>query len=354
MADDLRRFMDGQPILARRPSLRERAVRWSRRHRAALGAALALLLVGFAGLLTAFVALWNEQARTKAALVEAEKQQRLAEENFTRAWRGASEMLMKLDPPSGNPPHIDKDLREKIIERGLNFFRAFIDESNPDPAVRFQSSKAYEQIARVYCSQHDIAKCRAAMDKSIALLESLMAEYPERDLYRRALIGERYLMGLLYKSLGHQRESREQYLRTIQLCRLTATLDVSAETMNTCGWIFVDCPDELLREPDLAVTLAEKAVTMQPQRAEFWNTLGVAYCRKGDWTKACTSLEQSMKLGGGGPHDWFFLAMASHQLGEVERAREWRDKAVHRLDAIEAKPEELLRYRAEIDSILGP
>ena len=35
MADDLRRFLEGGPILARRPNLRERTVRWSQRHRTA-------------------------------------------------------------------------------------------------------------------------------------------------------------------------------------------------------------------------------------------------------------------------------------------------------------------------------
>ena len=42
---------------------------------------------------------------------------------------------MQLDDPSGDAPHIDPLLRKKLIEKGLSFFRAFIDENNPDPAV---------------------------------------------------------------------------------------------------------------------------------------------------------------------------------------------------------------------------
>src|SRR5262249_26121375 len=49
-ADDLRRFLDDQPIKARRPSLWQRARRWSRRHRAlvasvAVGLAVAAALL---------------------------------------------------------------------------------------------------------------------------------------------------------------------------------------------------------------------------------------------------------------------------------------------------------------------
>jgi tetratricopeptide (TPR) repeat protein len=355
MADDLRRFLDGQPILGRRPGLRERAVRWSQRHRTALAAALGVLLLGVAGLLTALVVLWNEQARTKAAADEAEKQRRRAEDSFDRALDGAAKMLMQLDASSGDSPHIDPTLRKKLIEKGLSFFQDFIDEDNPDPAVRFQSSKAYKEIASVYCSVHDAANCRAAMEKSFALLEGLIGEFPEQDLYRRALISKRYLMGLYYKSLGQRSEAREQFLRMVQLCRLTAELDVSTETMNTCGWFLVDCPDETLRDPDLAVELAEKAVTREPEQAKYWNTLGVARYRKGDWAKARAALEQSVERSGeGNPHDWFFLALACRRLGETERAREWREKAVRWMDACPEKAEDLLRYRAEADDLLGP
>jgi tetratricopeptide (TPR) repeat protein len=45
LADDLRRFLDDKPIRARRPSLRQVAGRWARRHRAAVWAAAAVLLV---------------------------------------------------------------------------------------------------------------------------------------------------------------------------------------------------------------------------------------------------------------------------------------------------------------------
>jgi tetratricopeptide (TPR) repeat protein len=45
LADDLRRFLDDKPIRARRPSLRQVAGRWARRHRAVVWAAAAVLLV---------------------------------------------------------------------------------------------------------------------------------------------------------------------------------------------------------------------------------------------------------------------------------------------------------------------
>ncbi len=80
LADDLRRFLDDQPIRARRPSLAQRLVRWSRRHQAAVRAAGAAAVVVLAVLSWA---LWDTAARrgrtgeaVAQALEEADRFQR--------------------------------------------------------------------------------------------------------------------------------------------------------------------------------------------------------------------------------------------------------------------------------------
>jgi serine/threonine protein kinase/Flp pilus assembly protein TadD len=50
LADDLRRFLADEPIRARRPSLRERARKWARRHRAAVASAMLAMLVALTSL----------------------------------------------------------------------------------------------------------------------------------------------------------------------------------------------------------------------------------------------------------------------------------------------------------------
>jgi hypothetical protein len=83
LADDLRRFLNDEPVRARRPSLVQRARKWGRRHRAvvvATGVVLALALVLLGG-----AAGWLLQRRAAA---EAEAQRALAEaEDYTRQAR---------------------------------------------------------------------------------------------------------------------------------------------------------------------------------------------------------------------------------------------------------------------------
>lgn len=73
MADDLTRFLASEPILARRPSLAEKASRWSRRHHRLMIAGGALLVVIALFLAGGMAILWKEQQRSQAAFFKAQE-----------------------------------------------------------------------------------------------------------------------------------------------------------------------------------------------------------------------------------------------------------------------------------------
>jgi WD40 repeat protein/serine/threonine protein kinase len=59
LADDLRRYLEDKPIQAKRPSLRQRAVKWARRHKTVVRAALAVLFLGLAGVSVSTALIWQ-------------------------------------------------------------------------------------------------------------------------------------------------------------------------------------------------------------------------------------------------------------------------------------------------------
>ena len=126
---------------------------------------------------------------------------------------------------------------------------------------------------------------------------------------------------------------------------------------NTLAWILATCPDPQLRNGPEAVELAQKAVKETPDEGRYWNTLGVAHCRVGNWEAAVTALKKSMERGGGGSIDWFFLAMAQWNLGEKEVARKWYDQAVEWMETKrpgnDSGNAERARFRAEAAALLG-
>ena len=69
-------------------------------------------------------------------------------------------------------------------------------------------------------------------------------------------------------------------------------------------------------------------MSLKPENWMFWNTLGVAAYRAGDWKEAEEALEKSMGLNKGGEAaDWFFLAMTRRRQGRPDEARQWFDRA---------------------------
>jgi len=85
LADDLRRVLEHKPIHARRPTVLQRAAKWSRRHKGAVASVATLLLMAVGGLAVSTVLIWREKARTERALEEAEGQRQRAETALVEA-----------------------------------------------------------------------------------------------------------------------------------------------------------------------------------------------------------------------------------------------------------------------------
>jgi tetratricopeptide (TPR) repeat protein/serine/threonine protein kinase len=122
------------------------------------------------------------------------------------------------------------------------------------------------------------------------------------------------------------------------------------------AWLLATCPEAAVRDPARAVELANGTLAIVLQGGAFWNTLGVARYRAGDWKAALEALnkcvEQSPGLGVPGS-TYYFLAMTHHQLGNKEEARKWYDKAGAGMEKNQPKNEELRRFREEAAEVLG-
>src|SRR5262249_14183201 len=84
LADDLRRYLEDKPIRARRPTLLEKSVKWSRRHSSVVASAAALLVLTVVGLSIGMLILGQEQRQTARNL-------KLARANQARADQSAAE-----------------------------------------------------------------------------------------------------------------------------------------------------------------------------------------------------------------------------------------------------------------------
>jgi serine/threonine protein kinase/tetratricopeptide (TPR) repeat protein len=130
---------------------------------------------------------------------------------------------------------------------------------------------------------------------------------------------------------------------------------------NSLAWVLATHADPKLRDPVGAMAMAKIAVELSPKVGTYWNTLGAAQYRAGDWKGAIAALNKSMELdNGGSADDFFFLAMACERLGQKEHAQKWYKQAAQWVEkngqTLAKDPphvEELRRFSDEAAEVLG-
>jgi serine/threonine protein kinase/Flp pilus assembly protein TadD len=125
-----------------------------------------------------------------------------------------------------------------------------------------------------------------------------------------------------------------------------------ADAQNTLAWMLATCPDAERRDAKRAVAIARNVIVSVPERGMYWNTMGVALYRTGDWQGAINALDRSVALQGFNSRDGLFLAMARWQSGERAEARRTFGEAVRSMGRNESEDDELCRFRAEAAALL--
>lgn len=191
MADDFRRYLDHRPILARRPSIRERAAKWARRHRAAVTAGVVLLVLaafGFA-VSTALIAreqwrtqaaynrLAEEQERTKAAYKSEAEQRERAEKSFRQA-REIVDFFTEVSEEELADKTELQGLRRMLLAASLDYYRNFIDQSGEDLSLHAQLAKSHLRVASILDEIGSRPEALAALERARQLQEKLVRHHP--------------------------------------------------------------------------------------------------------------------------------------------------------------------------------
>ena len=187
MADDLQRFLDDKPVLARRPTVLEKAMKWSRRHRSVVGSALALLLIATAASVAGTWLVYQEQKRTVAALGSERDQRERAERSFQQA-RGAVDFFAQVFADDlADQPGL-RAVRQKGLERLLSYYQDFIEQRSDDPRTQGELAQSYIKLANILEGLGANPDALAFLEKARQIHEALVRENPAVPEYRRELI----------------------------------------------------------------------------------------------------------------------------------------------------------------------
>jgi hypothetical protein len=165
LADDLRRFLEHRPVLARRPTPLERASKWARRHQPVVAAAagvLVLALVGFA-VSTALVA--REQRKTQDAFESEARQRARAERSFRQARQVVDRFTeLGVEQQADNPEL--QGLRRRLLTMALEYYEDFIDQSRDDPSLQAELAASHLRAITILDQIGSAGDTQAALDRA--------------------------------------------------------------------------------------------------------------------------------------------------------------------------------------------
>jgi serine/threonine protein kinase len=154
LADDLQRFLSDVPILARPPSLWDKGVKWTRRHKSLALSALAMLLLTTVGLSVTTVLIAREQAKTKHAYDnervranEANEQRALADQSFRQA-RNAVDLFTQVAAEQMDS-RMMLDTRKQLLEAALGYYQGFLEERRNDPTIAEELAAAQARVSGI-------------------------------------------------------------------------------------------------------------------------------------------------------------------------------------------------------------
>jgi serine/threonine protein kinase len=165
LADDLGRFLDRRPILARRPTLAESCRSWGRRHPSVLTAGVVVLTLLTVASLVSTALIRREQGRTWAAQQRAERAYRHerqradeAEERFRLARRSVDELMRVSEEELVHRAGME-GLRKRLLTSVLAYYQEFIEQRRNDPDAQAELRDTTRRVENILA---DLAVLRAA------------------------------------------------------------------------------------------------------------------------------------------------------------------------------------------------
>ena len=182
--------------------------------------------------------------------------------------------------PSENDAYTvaDKAYQEGDYEKAIELFTQAAKESD-NPAIYANRANCYSYLGNLDAALEDYQR---AIDKAIAV---------SNDPNDPRLAYLYYNRGYAYEHAKKYEQALPDYEKTISLN------DNYPDVKNNLAWILATCPNDKLRDPRRAVSIAEAECEKSAWKdASVLDTLAAAHAAAGDFTKAIERQRQAIDL----------------------------------------------------------
>jgi tetratricopeptide (TPR) repeat protein len=235
-AEDLGRYLTGQPIQARRIGMGERLVKWARR-RPAMAALIAVSALAALGL---GIGGWWSALQLSAAAQREAKEKHLAQENLSYSVDAVERMLNDVAAVDlAEVPQMEA-VRKKVLLQAQEFYDKFLQNPGRGPQVPFLAGRAKGRLGDIYDMLEENAAAETCYREA---LDYLTGDEVDK---RRELARVNNNFGLLLKKLGRYPEAEKALQQALDLRQRLAK----------------EYPDQAEYGQDLAATLYNRATVL--------------------------------------------------------------------------------------------
>jgi serine/threonine-protein kinase len=213
LAEELRRFLDGRPIQARRRAWWARVLPFRGPKRRGRKLAVACLLLVVFLMLTSFVAMRRQLVAVRMAEVERYR----AQANYENARQAVDALLLKsTDEAMGALPQLQPAQRQ-LLQEALQFYEQLARDRSTNPKMQEETAAAYRRLGAIYQVFDQPEKAEESFRQAIALYEQLITRSPMKIDYQAALAEVDRSLGSLLQKAGRLREAGQVYREGVTL-----------------------------------------------------------------------------------------------------------------------------------------
>jgi tetratricopeptide (TPR) repeat protein len=209
LAEDLRRYLRGEPVSARPAGRAGKLWRWCRRKPALAGLAAALVL-------GTVVSTW-QAVRATLAERRAERERDRAETSFRMARDAVDRLFTQVGQSPTLKVHALENFRKDLLLQAREFYERFIREQFDAPGVRYDLGRAHERLAEVHRELGDYAAAEESVTNAITLLGELARAQPDAAEYQRDLAASYAGLGLVRWDRGRSDEAEGAFERALAI-----------------------------------------------------------------------------------------------------------------------------------------
>ena len=180
-SEDIRRYFDGLPVIARKDTLRYRSEKFIRRHKVGVAAAVLVALSLVGGMVATF---WEARRATQ--------QRDRAERRFADVRKLSNALLFDIAPKI---ERLDGSIeaRKSLVQRALEYLDSLANESAENFPLQRELAAAYEKVGELQGAPHkpnlnDFSGAIASYEKARDIRKRLLEKHPDdlEDLARFA------------------------------------------------------------------------------------------------------------------------------------------------------------------------